>query len=111
MHGANDQDQNNSEPSMTTDELKTWPEFFQAIERGEKTFEVRYNDRAYESGDILELREWDPSPDIQYTGRILWRVISYVHHGLGPGSIEPLRGVVKGYCVLGIKPIEKLVTP
>jgi hypothetical protein len=30
-----------------------------------------------------------------------------VHHGLGPGSIEPLRGLVKGYCVLGIKPIEE----
>jgi hypothetical protein len=91
---------------MTTHELKTWPEFFQAIERGEKTFDVRFNDRAYESGDILELREWDPAPDIQYTGRTLRRVVTYVLHGhTTPGLIEPLRGIVKGYCVLGLKPI------
>ena len=90
---------------MATHELKCWPEFFAAIERGEKTFDVRYNDRTYESGDILELREWDPASE--YTGRVLSRVISYVHHGLGPGTIEPLRGVVKGYCVLGLKMIAQ----
>ena len=92
---------------MATHELKIWPEFFNAVLHGEKTFDVRYNDRAYESGDILELREWDPAPDVQYTGRVLSRVITYVHHGLGPGQIEPLRGIVKGYCILGLKMIAQ----
>ena len=92
---------------MATHELKIWPEFFNAVLHGEKTFDVRYNDRAYQSGDIVELREWDPAPDIQYTGRTLSRVITYVHHGWGPGQIEPLRGLVKGYCVLALKPIER----
>ena len=101
---------------MTTHDLKIWPEFFQAIERGEKTFEVRYNDRAYESGDILELREWEPSSVLGrqgaiapgYTGQSVTMLVTYVlHGGTHPGLIEPLRGIVKGFCVLGLKPIEE----
>lgn len=42
-------------------ELKTWPEFFDAVKRGEKTFEVRRNDRGFQVGDTLRLVRWQPS--------------------------------------------------
>ena len=38
--------------------IKITPEYYRAIERGEKTFEVRYNDRNYQVHDILHLKEW-----------------------------------------------------
>jgi hypothetical protein len=41
-------------------ELKTWPAPFEATWRGEKRFELRLDDRSFELGDELLLREWDP---------------------------------------------------
>lgn len=41
--------------------LKTLPRYWRAVDRGEKTFEVRKDDRAYAEGDILILRLYDPT--------------------------------------------------
>jgi hypothetical protein len=48
-----------SEPDHT---LKTWPQFYAALENGDKTFELRKDDRAprYEVGQILRLVEFNP---------------------------------------------------
>ena len=59
-----------------THELKTWPEFFTAVETGAKTFEVRFDDRGMEAGDTLVLREWDPSVCC-YTGKSLTLRVTY----------------------------------
>jgi hypothetical protein len=42
---------------MTTHELKCWPEMFDAVAEGRKTFDVRKNDRGYQTGDRLVLRK------------------------------------------------------
>ena len=62
---------------MMTHELKTWPEYFESILTGEKTFEIRKNDRDFKRGDILILREWSPETE-QYTGRYIHRVVTYI---------------------------------
>src|SRR3954470_11426726 len=53
-------------------ELKCWPEFYKALVSGEKTFELRKNDRGFRVGDVLWLREWRrlafSAPLGQYTG-------------------------------------------
>lgn len=41
-------------------ELKTWPRYFDAVKRGDKSFEVRRDDRGYAVGDTLVLREFEP---------------------------------------------------
>ena len=41
-------------------ELKTLPEHFAEVFAGRKPFEIRFNDRAFATGDILRLREHCP---------------------------------------------------
>lgn len=40
---------------MTVHKLKCWPIYFDAIQRGEKTFEARLNDRDFKMGDHVVL--------------------------------------------------------
>lgn len=42
---------------MATHDLKIDKRYFDAIKSGEKTFELRFNDRNYQAGDVLHLRE------------------------------------------------------
>lgn len=80
-------------------ELKTWPAFFQAIVDGRKPFEVRRNDRGFQAGDRLQLREWEPdksSTSTAYTGRAVTALVTYVLTG------ESF-GVKDGFCVMGIQ--------
>lgn len=55
--------------------IKIRPEYYRAIERGEKTFEVRYNDRNYKKYDVLHLQEWLNG---EYTGRVIVADVTYV---------------------------------
>ena len=61
-------------------ELKTWCEYFEEIFLGRKNFEVRKNDRNFQKGDILILKEWDNEKKA-YTGREMARGVSYVLTG------------------------------
>jgi len=45
---------------MAEHHLKVWPEPYDAIKSGAKTFEFRRDDRGYAVGDILILEKWDP---------------------------------------------------
>lgn len=42
-------------------ELKIWPQYYQAVADGSKTFEVRKNDRGFQKGDIVILNEFNPN--------------------------------------------------
>ena len=44
-----------------THELKIWPQYFCRVKDGTKTFEVRKNDRGFQPGDTVVLREYDPA--------------------------------------------------
>jgi len=79
-------------------EIKIWPPFFVAVSKGEKTFEIRKNDRDYKPGDVIFMREFSPK-DNRYTGRLLSAEIGFVYSGKD-------FGVKEGYCVfslLGVK--------
>lgn len=84
-----------------THELKSWPEFFEPVSTGRKSFELRRNDRDFMPGDILVLQEWDPK-NKSYTGRQLRRRVAYVERGAGVGCIEPLKGLAIGFVILGL---------
>ena len=50
----------------TTHELKTDGAYFDAVARGDKAFEVRYDDRGFQRGDYLKLLKHDPSSNLQH---------------------------------------------
>lgn len=60
-----------------THKLKTYPNFFQVVEKGEKTFEVRKNDRNFKIGDNIILDEYDPIENM-YSGRHIHATITYI---------------------------------
>ena len=39
-------------------DLKILPQYFQSVSSGEKTFEIRFNDRQFSVGDTLILKEY-----------------------------------------------------
>lgn len=73
--------------------LKTETAYYQAVDRGEKLFEVRKNDRDFKVGDLLYLQE---TVNGVYTGRELTMVVTYILPG---GQF----GIEEGYCVMQIK--------
>lgn len=77
-------------------ELKVWPEFFDALESGEKPFELRKNDRDFGAGDHLWLREWHFSSG--YSGRSLNRIVTYVLVNATDFGLMP------GFAALGLRP-------
>lgn len=58
-------------------EKKVWPQYFQEIFDGKKTFELRLNDFEINEGDILVIKEWDPETK-GYTGRELEKKVGFV---------------------------------
>lgn len=90
--------------TLRVHEVKCWPKFYDHIESGEKTFEVRKNDRDYKIGDLLVIREWvepeNEHPTLakgpRYTGKMLSSVITYIL------TSKDFQGIKKGYAVLGL---------
>lgn len=85
-----------------THTLKTWETYWDAVASGKKTFEVRRNDRGFQTGDILVLRRTDKlgffNPTADGVKDITFR-ISYLLQG-GQFGIEPQ------FCVLGLEPVS-----
>lgn len=58
-------------------ELKTWPEPFQAIWDGDKKYEIRKADRDFMLWGAVHLREYNPVKK-KYTGREVVANITYI---------------------------------
>jgi hypothetical protein len=56
-------------------ELKCWPAYFSAVLEGKKRFELRLDDRRFDVGDFITLKEWHLG---EYTGRTCQAKILYV---------------------------------
>lgn len=60
---------------MKKHELKLHTKYFNDVKYGIKKFEVRINDRGFELGDVLILREWDGE---EYTGWEVVKIVTYI---------------------------------
>ena len=84
--------------------LKTDHVVFQDVLDGNKTFEIRFNDRDYQVGDLVILKETEFTGEqmksgqpLVYTGREIQKRISYVLSGYG---------LHEGWVILGIQDIK-----
>lgn len=79
--------------------LKIKSEYFLKVLSGEKTFEIRLNDRNYHVGDLLELNE---VVDGAYTSRKLVVKVEYMltHNDFSDG-------IPNNYVVMSIKRYDK----
>ena len=80
-----------------THEIKTIQPFYNLIQSGEKTFEVRKNDRNYQVGDIVILQEFDHIKK-EYSGREITIKITYI--------LESINGIEDDYCVFGFTKVS-----
>jgi hypothetical protein len=93
--------------------LKTWSGFFTALKKGDKTFELRKNDRDFIAGDQLLLQEFQPCdtcwgsgkvfntacgcprPHGSYTGEVLLYNVTYV--------LKQCAGLQRDYVIMSIQ--------
>lgn len=66
-----------SEAKPKVHALKCWPDYYAEVVAGRKAFEIRYNDRNFQVGDVLVLQEWSLGTQ-QYTGEMVSRTITYM---------------------------------
>ena len=83
---------------MKVHNLKTWPEYLEALIEGRKTFEVRRNDRDFKVGDTLHLLGFDPDT-CTMNGREHTMVVTYVMPG---GTF----GIAQDHVVMGVRPFR-----
>lgn len=81
-------------------EIKIQSKYYKKVLTGEKTFEIRFNDRNYAVGDILKLREIENN---MYTGETIdVRIMYMLKHADFP------EGIPDGYVVFSIEKLGGL---
>lgn len=78
---------------MKTHTLKILPDFWCAVRCGDKTFEVRVNDRGFQKGDRLRLELYEPGT-VQRNPPAIECDVSFVLSGWG---------LKNGYVALGLQ--------
>lgn len=54
-----------------------WPESYELVLTGQKTYDLRLADWSIKPGDTILFREWDPKIK-EYTGRCMEKKVGYV---------------------------------
>ena len=69
-------------------ELKVIEPYYSAVKRGDKTFEIRNNDRGFQQGDIVNLRLFCPT-EKKYIGNevISKRIVYMTNYNQLPGYV------------------------
>lgn len=83
--------------NATVHYLKTFEYHFESIWNGQKTFEIRFNDRKFKCGDILVLCERRRKRD---TGR---KIVAIILH-----TLKNYEGIENGYIILSLLICRKI---
>ncbi|MGE3770458.1 MAG: DUF3850 domain-containing protein [Bdellovibrionales bacterium] len=87
--------------------VKSWPHLFGPTLRGEKQHEMRNDDRGYQIGDRMLLREYVPA-EKRYTGRMQLLKITYIsRHGVDEEATAALKGPQQ--CILSVQRVSSIL--
>ncbi len=75
-------------------EMKLLERYYDAVANGDKTFELRKDDRNVQVGDVISLKEWNGK---EYTGRHVNVEVTYVLRDCQQ------YGLMEGYCIIGFQ--------
>ena len=85
-------------------ELKTDPDVFDDVVSARKLFELRFNDRNFNVGDILKLRktkytgkEMSEGKPLEYIGNPFYVLVLHILKG-------PIYGLADGWIIMSITP-------
>lgn len=86
---------------MKTHNLKTHPQYFNAVLNGDNYFELRKNDRDFAVGDTVVLNEYvaPTEPDMVNAAAFTNRKIEFSISSLLQNV--PEYGLMDGYCIIG----------
>lgn len=86
---------------MKVHKVKIYESYADAVLSGEKTFEIRYNDRGYQKGDRLKFEVLGDGSLLRVSHGLNEKEyeITYVHSGLG---------MENGYVVLAIQAVKEV---
>lgn len=82
-------------------ELKTWPAFFEVLLSGDKTFELRKDDRGYSAGDTLNLHEFDPETS-EYSGRKIRKYVTHILRHQPDAGCAAKFGLAPGHVIMSL---------
>lgn len=85
---------------MTLHTLKSWPKYFRAVASGERTHELRRDDRGYRVGDQLLLKEFDPETHA-FTGATCLVKVTSLTSASEPCAVS-VEALHPGFCILSV---------
>lgn len=90
-------------PAVEVHTLKAWPETYDPIESGIRTFDLRLDDgRRFREGDVIQYVRWDPRTK-QRTGATMRRKIVYLICGLSETiARDPRWGLKASYVLMSL---------
>jgi len=87
--------------SVANHNLKCWPQFFDEIASGRKKHDLRRaDDRKFQVGDLLVLKEYDPEHE-RYTGRAVMVEVTYITSANLPCALSK-DALHPDFCILSI---------
>lgn len=84
---------------MKIHHIKTIQPYFDEVKSGRKKFEYRLNDRDYNVGDTVFLKEYIPEYE-SFSGREIHVLITYVLKDYG--------NIPNGYCIFSFKGLQHI---
>lgn len=84
---------------MTLHDLKIDHHLFDDVLNNHKKAEIRKNDRDYQVGDVLTLKQTKPGDRTQYTGKAIVRLVTHV--------LKDYPHLAHDYVMLSIRPLSK----
>ena len=85
--------------------LKSWPQYFVPIKEGQRTHDLRRNDRDFHVSDTMVLEEFDPKTQ-KYSGETCEVEITSMTSTSQPCAVSS-EALDPAFCILSIKRVVK----